>query len=106
MHQLLTVWVILICATFLTDSNTTQFKIPDYNLIANNRQSKTKGGVAIYIIDSFTYQRRQNIGINIEGEFETLFVEINKQKLLVGEVYRIPNTNENKSVERYNTLVN
>jgi len=97
---------ILLCETFLNDLNTAQYNIPGYNLIANNRQTKTKGGVAIYIIDSLSHKRREDIEINIEGEFETIFVEIDKHKLLVGEVYRIPNTNENKSVERYNTIIN
>lgn len=94
---------IFLCETFLNDSKTSQYNIPGYNLIVNNRQLKTKGGVAIYIIDSLSHKRLEDI--EIEGEFETIFVEIDKHNLLVGEVYRIPNTNENKSVERYNTVI-
>jgi hypothetical protein len=97
---------IFLCETFLNDLKTAQYNIPGYNLIANNRQTKTKGGVAIYITNSLSHTRREDIEINIEGEFETLFVEIDKHKLILGEIYRIPNTNENKSVERYNTIIN
>ena len=41
---------ICLCETFLSDQNTAHYSIPGYNIIANNRNSKSRGGVAIYIL--------------------------------------------------------
>ena len=41
--------IILMCETFLTDSNEKFVNIPGYNLITNNRKNKKGGGVAILI---------------------------------------------------------
>ena len=44
--------------------------------------------------------------INEPGIFESIFVEIksNKSNMLIGEIYRIPNTNELSSISKYNTI--
>ena len=90
--------MIYVVLLYLLNWQTYRFKCP--------RQSKSRGGVAIFVLDSLTYQRRDDIEINIEGEFESIFIEIEKHNLLVGEVYRIPNTSEAISVDRYNKLTN
>ena len=55
------------------------------------------------------YKLRDDLAINIDGEFESLFVEINTppktKNLIIGEVYRIPGTREITSVDRYNTII-
>ena len=56
---------------FLNDRNTALCNIPGYNLIANNGQSKSKGG-------SLTYPRRDDIELNIEGEFESILIRNQK----------------------------
>ena len=40
---------------------------------------------------------------HIEGEFETIFADVKdkNQTLIVGEIYRVPNTNITQSIERY-----
>jgi len=73
-------------------------------LITNNRQSKAKVGVVIYVLDQYSYKCHQDIEIK-RGDFETIFINIEKHNILVGEVYRIPNTNEPISVEIYNKLI-
>ena len=71
--------------------------------------SLTRGGVAMYIAHSFTYKERFDLCIHIEGEFESIAVEITdklqKQNTVVAEVYRIPNTNESLSIQRYEEMV-
>jgi hypothetical protein len=99
---------ILLCETFLSDSNSSLFNIPGYTLECKNRKSLSRGGVAIYIKNGIKYNRRDGIGINIEGEFESIFVEVISRptNLIVGEVYRVPNTSETKSVEYYKSIIN
>ena len=40
-------------------------------------------------------------------EFESIIIELNNKKhnLIVGEIYRIPNTNEQTSIERYEQII-
>jgi hypothetical protein len=42
-----------------------------------------------------------------EGEFESLFVELSSSEpIIVGEIYRVPDTNQILSLERYETILN
>ena len=99
----------LLCETFLNSLNAHRYKIPGYNFVSVNRTSLTRGGVAMYIANSFTYKERFDLCINIEGEFESIAVEITdklqKQNTVVAEVYRVPNTNESLSIQRYEEIV-
>jgi len=55
---------ILLCETFLNDQNKPQNITQRYNLITNNRQLKTRGGgVAIYVLDKYSYKLRQDVQI-------------------------------------------
>ncbi len=40
---------IVLCETFINDSNAQLMNIPGYKCIAQNRQTMAKGGVGIYI---------------------------------------------------------
>ena len=77
-------------------------------MITRNRITNTKGGVAIYLKNNITYKRRNDLEINIDGEFESIFLETNsnKTKTIVGEIYRIPNTNELDSIRHFETILN
>ena len=99
---------ILLCEAFLMDINANQYNIPGYNLLYKNRTTSNRGGVAIYINSKYTYISRDDISINEPGIFESIFVEIksNKSNMLIGEIYRIPNTNELSSISKYNTIAN
>ena len=98
---------ILLCETFVNDDNAHLFKLPNYNFIYKNRKIKSKGGVAIYIRDNIQYNLREDLSIFIEGEFESIFIESinNGQTSIVGEIYRIPNTSVNLSIQRYEAIL-
>ena len=98
---------VLLCETFLTDVNCENFQIPGYHFEQNNRAHKKGGGVGIYIADDIQYTIRNDIAINYENEFESIIIELNNKKhnLIVGEIYRIPNTNEQTSIERYEQII-
>ena len=100
---------IMLCETFLTDKAVAKCKIPGYELIYENRKTLTKGGVALYVSDMFTAKKLPDVGVHVEGEFETVFAEVKDgdKSMIVGEIYRIPQTNEKLSLERFNiTLSN
>ena len=100
-EQKIAVDFILLCETFLADNISHM-----YNLICSNRQS-LRGGVAIYINSKLNFTRRNDLEIFLAGQFESLFIEIKSKAspLIVGEIYRFPNTNEHDSIERYETFL-
>ena len=99
---------ILLCETFVNDDNAHLFKLPNYNFIYKNRKIKSKDGVAIYIHDNIQnqYNLREDLSIFI-GKFESIFIDSinNGQTSIVGEIYRIPNTNVNLSIQRYEAIL-
>jgi len=101
---------IMLCETFLTDNNMHLFNIPGYNLVTQNRANLSRGGVALYINANYNYKIRPDISINVEGQFESIFVEARSKTerdiILVGEIYRIPNSNINDSLQRYEQIIN
>jgi len=48
-----------------------------------------------------------DFAINVDSDFESIFVKITDKthKLIVGEVYRVPNTHEITSIERYESII-
>ena len=98
---------ILLCETFLRDNNSSLFNIPGYAFLSQNRKTKSRGGVALYIRNDMKYKRRTDIELNVEGEFESIFAEImgNPKNTIIGQIYRVPNTNETQSIERYRTII-
>ena len=108
-EQGITIHFILLCETFLSNANAHLFPIAGYNFVHKSRSQLTRGGVAIYILDGFNYTERLDLCINVEGEFESIAVEIkpkhNKPHIIVTEIYRIPNTSERMSIERFDQIV-
>ena len=100
---------IMLCETFLTDTNEHLYKIPGYTLITQNRKIRQRGGIAIYINEKHNVFCKKDVGINIEGIFESLFVEVDtpdKTKLIIGEIYRVPGTNEADSLTYFEQTIN
>ena len=65
--------------------------------------------VAIYIRDGLKYKIREDLSFFQEGEFELIFAEIisgdRDKSVVVGEIYRVPNLDENISLERYEAVL-
>ncbi len=108
---------ILLCETFLHGDNLDYSKIcaiPGYEFVHASRTNKQKGGVGIYVHKKHEFNIRQDLSLFIEGEFETIFIEVESRqgkctnkcrKTLIGEIYRIPNTSLPASVERYDNII-
>ncbi len=100
---------ILLCETFLVESNAELFHIPGYTFLHQSRSNISRGGVAMYIADNISFVERPDISINVEGEFESLFIEVkgksNEKDLIVGQIYRPPNTNIKDAISRYDKVL-
>jgi hypothetical protein len=98
---------VMLCETFLTDVNCNMFPIPGYQFVCKNRGRGRGGGVALYIWEEFQFSIRDDLSFNFDLEFESVFVEVgyHTHKCIVGEIYRVPNTNEKLSLQRYEAIL-
>jgi exonuclease III len=92
---------ILLCETFLTMTNAHMFNIDGYNFVCYNRKNSSRGGVAIYLRNDIDYIERPDLGVCVDGEFESIMIEVKsmEKKIIIGEIYRVPGTNE-KNIHR------
>ena len=108
-EQGITIHFILLCETCRINANAHLFPIAGYNYVHKSRSQLTRGVVAIYILDGFNYTERLDPCINVEGEFESIAVEIkpkhNKPHIIVTSMYMIPNTSERMSIECFDQIV-
>ena len=107
-NQNLIVDVVLIYKTFLKDTNQDLYKIDNYNFFCKNRQTKIGGGVGIYVRDIIKYTVRGDISVFIEGVYKSLFLELdlkNRNKHVIGEIHRLPNSKLSIFHKEYNKLV-
>jgi hypothetical protein len=97
---------ILICETFLTSLNAEFYQLPGYKFIHKCRSTINCGGVGMYIRNDIHFKLRDDIALFCEGEFESIFIETTygDKSAIVGEVYRIPSSNELLSLNRFETI--
>ena len=100
----LVIHFIMLCETFLSHINMNMFPLPGYQFVCNNRK---QGRVGLYIRDEFQFSIRSDLSVSYDREFESIFTEINHNghKLVLGEIYRVPGTNEQMSIQRYDSIL-
>ena len=101
--------LILLSETHLNESKIRHLNIPNYNLVYQNRSTKSGGGVAILIHNSIMYKEQPDLMTFNSDTLECIFLEMNikgKQPIIVGSLYRAPSTNPKKFKQAYNRLVN
>lgn len=88
---------ILLCETWLHDMNSGLVDIDGYKCLTKNRDSTTGGGIAIYVREHYKPELIKDFSVIVPGQYESLFVKIpmGKKSLLLGELYRVPNSNNN-----------
>ncbi len=54
-----------------------------------------------------SFKLREDLSTFVEVEFESIFIETtsNEKQAIIGEIYRIPNTNQDMSLNRYNDIL-
>jgi hypothetical protein len=99
--------VILLCETWLNSVNHNMYPLSGYNFVDNHRVITKCGGVAIYVKQGITFNIREDLSIFEEGTFESLFIEliVNNKHTIVGEMYRLPSTNEKHFLETYDYIL-
>ena len=68
---------ILLCETFLTETNSSFLKLDGYSIVTKNRINKKGGGVLIMVKDGIDYNICEELTVNIDDEFESIFIKVN-----------------------------
>ncbi len=100
--------IILLCETWLNDHNYNTFNLENYDFVETHRRKSKGGGVGIYINQEINYKIREDLSLFEEGAFESIFIETlgNDMKTIIGEIYRVPNTNESIFLDKYSDILN
>ena len=103
-----TIHVVLLCETYISDLNLDLCKITGFNLYYKNRVDSRGGGVAILVRENIP---STEISITVDLHKEKLFecilceLKINNRKIIVCEIYRPPNSSVPTFLTKYETLV-
>ena len=79
-----------------------------YTLLSKTRSHKRGGGVGLYISDRLKYKTRDDlIAVTEECPFEWLFIEaeVDKNAIVIGTVYKPPDTNVNIFNDHFKDLL-
>ena len=96
--------------TWFTDVNHSLYDIDGYTMVSNYRTVRRGGGVCLYLRESINYTLRSDLDI-MDDCLETKFVEIGRdvfgtsQDLVVGVIYRPPNTDLKQFNEKFVDLL-
>lgn len=98
---------ILLCETWINNSNSSLLEISGYNLLLNNRKTSVGGGIGIYVRNCLKPKLKLNLSPNREGVFESMLVEVTvkKTKMYFGEFYRVPGTQQHLFDDSFSELV-
>lgn len=86
--------IIAVSETWLTELSQDTFNLIGFNFVSNCRKNKIGGGVGLYIDDDIDFKIRTDASV-MSDLIECIFIEIqqmNSSSILVGCVYRPPNT--------------
>ena len=98
--------IVLFSETWLTDQSPT-LSLPGYVFIHKPRKLKKGGGVELLIKQNIRYRTIEKIKF-VSTAFESLFVELellNGDKIVVGSIYRPPNTNASLYNTEYGNML-
>ena len=92
------IWVICIQESWAHEGiEMSQFSLPNYTMLFENRRLSTHGGLIMYIHDDFAYKElnKEIILSSTFNLFESQFAEIWRttsifQKYIIGNIYRLP----------------
>ena len=83
--------------TWLDNESEKMTTVQGFNSVFASRKNKAGGGVALLIREGLVYRERSDLNVFLEGDVESLFIEIvregGKKNVVVGVVYRPPSGN-------------
>ena len=89
----------LLCETFVN--------IPGYSVHETHHSTRKERGTAIFVCNEIMTKKRNDLSRFIEKELESTFLEIqakNGRKIIVGSMYRPPNSKETKFVQEISKI--
>ena len=94
--------IAILVETWLTKESENRFLIPGYTYVGATRKHKKGGGVGFLIKEHLNYTERPDLKLNHEF-IENCFIELKtgKSSIVLGAIYRPPNTNEKSFLEFY-----
>ena len=97
--------VIVLCKTWLS-KHSPHVILPGYCKYEHRRTHKKGGGVCIYIAEQYLSREHPNF-LNKNAVLEHCIAEIKlkDRKLLVGSLYRAPNSNQSEFLKEYKDLI-
>ena len=98
---------VILCETWLTQESEKRVSFPGYTYYGIPRKHKKGGGVGFLLRDNLKFKPKL-LCEDSETDCESCFVEIslNNNKILLGSLYRPPNTDPKSFLEYYNKLSN
>ena len=85
--------VIVLCETFLTDVSQCMFTVPGYRCFFKNRQNRPGGGIAILVKNEIEFLEEFTTPFNECTESYFIKIKVGQVSMVCGSLYRIPNTN-------------
>ena len=98
--------VVILSETWLNNTSIAKVTIPGYDFVGEHRINKKGGGVGILINSELKYKVRDDLKITSEI-FENCSIEIktNTANIIIGSIYRPPNTNQKEFLKQFDTYV-
>ena len=83
-------------------------QIPNYKFVGKHRTTKKGGGVGLAVHNTLQFRLRDDIKLDHESELEYEFIEIKakRRNIIVGSLYRPPNSKEKEFLRDYKNLMN
>ena len=99
--------ICIVNETWLTGDNAKLLKVNEYAYEGSHRVGKKGGGVDILSHNSLKYTRRYDLEQHNSDSLESCWLELTgfKKNVVVGSVYRPPNTSEKDFIERYDKIL-
>ena len=101
-----TIHCFILCETWLNTVNRSRINVPGYTYVGRERTTKKGGGVGFLIRDDLKFRVKSEYEINSEI-LENYWIELkcNTDNVLIGSLYRPPNTNEKTFMTDYKLLL-
>ena len=98
--------IVLICESWLK-TNSPKPQIDGYTIERNDRKHKKGGGVCVMLSNKCKYKQRLDLEQFNCTSFESCFVEMRcwNSKIIVGSIYRPPNTNPQEFIETTSKVI-
>ena len=88
-----------------------QIQLQGYHPFIYNKTETYFGGTGIYVLDKFSFRKRNDLDINIPGECEASFIEINlksdsiSRSMIICSMYRHPHDNHEDFYDTFSETI-